>query len=63
MKLKKPVPATIKYRGKRYDWVNNYAVKSQARTKVSALEKQGMKAIIADLVGTGFSRYAVYERR
>jgi len=62
MKLKKPVPSIITYRGKRYHWVNNYAYKAQAQRKVAALEKQGMRAVIIGLTGVGSSRYAVYER-
>jgi len=62
MKLKKPVPSTIRYRGKRYAWVNNYAYKAQAQKKASALKKQGFKAVIIGLTGEGSSKYAVYER-
>ena len=63
MKLKKPVPSTITYRGKRYHWVNNYASNAQAQKKARAIEKQGFKAVvIIDLVGAGSSKYAVYER-
>jgi len=62
MKLKKPVPSTIRYRSKRYYWVNNYAYKSQAQKKASALKKQGFKVAIISLTGDGSSKYAVYER-
>jgi len=62
MKLKKPVPSTIRYRGKRYYWVNNYAYKTQAQKKASALKKQGFEAVVVSLDGDGSSKYAVYER-
>ena len=62
MKFKKPAPASIGYRGKRYDWLTNYAFKSDARKRVKSLERLGAKAVIADLTGAGFNKYAVYVR-
>jgi len=62
VKLKKSVPSIIRYRGKRYAWVNNYAYKAQAQKKASALKKQGFKVAIIGLTGEGSSKYAVYER-
>lgn len=63
MKFKKPAPASIRYRSKRYDWLANYAFKSDAHKRVKSIERQGAKAIIADLTGAGFNKYVVYVQR
>lgn len=62
MKVKRPVPNTIKYRDNRYNWVNNYAYKSDADKRIKSLERQGAKAIVVSIIGTGITKYAVYVR-
>lgn len=60
MRVKKPAPNTIIYRGKRYNWVSNYVFKTDAQKRQKSLERQGAKAIVVGLDGNGFSKYAVY---
>jgi len=65
MKLKLPVPAKIKYRGKRYDWVSNFTYKVDAQRRKSSLAKQGVKSVIVSVFDpykvAPRIRYAVYK--